>query len=149
MPPFRHTVHDRNCECQVKPFAVVDGISETAPECLAWDRKLHAAIKDGGLWGVPFAFIIMQRTPSGFTLSSLMPYSPEMAAEAKRGADVPRSAEELRALQVKGFKKCQRSFNAAGLDFSDPLNLLGLPDFTLKGDFALQRWETDGGRCLK
>lgn len=91
---------------------------------IEWSKRLAASVKVGGVWGVPRSGLIMRRTATGFELDSVMPFTPEMAAEANRGADVPPTAGKLLEYQESDFECMRLRFTAGGLTFTDPKCLL-------------------------
>lgn len=85
---------------------------------------LWHSLKIGGVWGIPRNGVILEKTATGFNVRDVMPYTIEMEAEAKRGADVPKSAAELLAYQRQDFACIQRHMEAAGLEVTDTKALL-------------------------
>jgi hypothetical protein len=97
---------------------------------ILWSRRMWQSVNDGGTWAIPRSGLMMERTPTGFSLVSVMPFTPEMATAAAEGRDVPKTAAELLAYQKYDFGFIQSRFEAAGLIFDDRNGLLGGP--TLK-----------------
>ena len=90
-----------------------------------WSLNHHKSLRDGGTWAIPRSGLIMRKTPEGFELQEVMPWMPVMGEAAKLGMSVPVSADDLIKYQRKDFGDIQSVFEAAGLSFSDPKNLLG------------------------
>jgi hypothetical protein len=91
---------------------------------MRWDRMTFAMLRDGGTWGVPRSGLIFKKAVDHLELHDIMPFMPEMKTALLNGADVPGSAEELKRYQRQDFTKIQNSFNAAGIEISDPKELL-------------------------
>lgn len=94
-------------------------------ENIVWGKEHWERIRNGGVWAVPCLCGIMQRTPKGFSLMLLMPYTDAIKSAAMLGMDVPGSAADLLAFQRHSFNLLKEHFEAAGLTFDDPKNLLG------------------------
>lgn len=91
---------------------------------IMWSRRQWQQIKDGGVWAIPRSGLIVERTPAGFSLVNVMPFTEELAAAAGEGRDVPKTAAELRAYQKYDFRFIAQRFEAAGLIFDDRNGLL-------------------------
>ncbi len=93
-------------------------------EDLVWSKRMWESMRDGGMWAIPRACVVMQRTPKGFSLFNVMPFTSDMRVAVEQGSDVPRTAAELRAYQRHHFNHIKKYFETAGLDFDDPQGLL-------------------------
>lgn len=91
---------------------------------LVWSKRQWELIRDGGVWAIPTACVVMQRTPKGFSLHDVMPFTPEMAAAVADGWDIPKTAAAFRVYQRQRFNFIKKYFETAGLDFDDPKGLL-------------------------
>jgi len=98
--------------------------AESRKQHTGWNLMVWHLLELDAPWGVPRSGLILRKTANGFNLDSVMPYTPEMAAEAKRGADLPKSAEELKTYQLNDFACMQRYMEAAGLELTDTKALL-------------------------
>lgn len=94
-------------------------------QAIEWNKRHWRMLREGAVWAIPACCAVMVKTSSGFELNSLMPYTAEMALAAVIGMDVPDSAKRLKAHQRLTFHLIKESFEAAGLTFTDPRNLLG------------------------
>jgi len=94
------------------------------PEHIAWSKNVFASIKDGGTWGVPRSGLIFKKVGDHLEIYQVMPWIPEMSAALERGADIPASPEELKGYQMDDFMCIQRNFEAAGIEVTDPRELL-------------------------
>jgi hypothetical protein len=91
---------------------------------LVWSKHHWERMRDGGIWPMPNASVTMQRTPKGFSLYNVMPFTPEMAAAVDQGWDVPKTAAEFRTYQRRRFNHIKKYVETAGLEFDDPKGLL-------------------------
>jgi hypothetical protein len=92
---------------------------------LVWSRAQWELIRNGGVWAIPNACVVMQRTPKGFSLVDMMPFTSDMRLAVEAGWDIPKTAAEFRAYQISRFNHIKKYFETAGLDFDDPKGLLG------------------------
>lgn len=92
---------------------------------LVWSKRQWELIHNGGVWAIPCACVVMQRTPKGFSVCAVMPFTSEMQTAVEQGWDVPKTAAEFRAYQKRQFNQIKKYFETAGLDFDDPKGLLG------------------------
>lgn len=91
---------------------------------LVWSKHHWEMMRNGGMWAIPKACVVMQRTPKGFSLFDVMPFTPDMQVAGEQGADVPKTAADLLAYQTHWFNYIKKHFETAGLDFDDPKGLL-------------------------
>jgi hypothetical protein len=89
-----------------------------------WCLMHWKMVRIGGAWAVPRSGLIFEKTAKGWNLNNVMPYSIEMEIEAAGGADLPKSASELKAYQLDDFACIQRHNEAAGLEVTDTQALL-------------------------
>ena len=66
-------------------------------------------------------------------LMLVMPWMPEIAKAVAQARDVPATAELLRNYQLQDFACIQASFNAAGIEITDPKALLVDKHVTAEG----------------
>jgi hypothetical protein len=92
-------------------------------EDLVWSKHHWERMCNGGAWAIPNACVVMERTPKGFSLSSVMPFEAVREA-ADQGMNVPKTPAQLLAYQRERFNYIKKYFETAGLDFDDPKGLL-------------------------
>jgi hypothetical protein len=90
-----------------------------------WSRSHFRLLALNGIWGLPGTGIVFQKV-SQFELAlvEVMPWSKEMGQGYLRGMDVPATAQELLRAQRRMFEMVAKNFGAAGVDVTDPRDLL-------------------------
>ena len=94
------------------------------PSDIIWSRNTFNSLKDGGTWAIPRSGLIFKRVGDHLEIYAVLPWISEMDAAVLRGADIPASPEELKGYQRDDFVCIQRNFNAAGIEVTDPRELL-------------------------
>jgi hypothetical protein len=94
-------------------------------ERAGWSRRNFNMIAVGGTWAVPRSGLVFRKTNDHtLELANLMPWSPAMGRGFEWGFDVPPSAEKLIEYQRDDFRTLVEAHKAAGIEVSDPKNLL-------------------------
>jgi hypothetical protein len=95
------------------------------PEEVRWSRNLFNTLSLNATWAVPRSGLIFQKVSLfELALSRVMPWSDAMGQGYQRGMDVPSSEKELRRYQQLDFETIASRFKAAGVDVTDPKQLL-------------------------
>ncbi len=97
---------------------------ELKQSSILWNTNTFSKLKDGESWAVPRSGMIFKRIGDHLELLNVMPFTGWMGLAAQGGMDVPGTAEELLEYQREDFACIQRSFIAAGIDVTDPRELL-------------------------
>lgn len=95
------------------------------PEEVRWSRNLFNTLSLNATWAVPRSGLIFKKV-SLFELAlvNVMPWSEAMGQGFRRGMDVPSTKKELRRYQQMDFETIASRFKAAGVDVTDPKQLL-------------------------
>lgn len=75
------------------------------PEHIRWCRQTFDMMAEGGVWGIPRSGLVFQRIGDKLVLKDAMPWSAEM----------PITADELEAMQLREFEETKEHFAAAGI----------------------------------
>lgn len=90
-----------------------------------WSANQFALMKIGGIWGVPRSGLVFLKTNDHeLRLYELMPWTEDMGRAFTHGFDVPPGPHELRQYQQMDFEIISSRFQAAGIDVTDPQQLL-------------------------
>ena len=90
----------------------------TPKEMREWCRNHFNMMADGGVWGIPRCGIVFQKRGEILALQSVMPHDRQMLVTKK----------ELLQQQVDEFDATVQNFGAAGIEVTDPDNLLPMFD---------------------
>ena len=75
-------------------------------EIKAWCRNMFAALKDGGVWGIPRSGVVFRKEGDALVLAESMPYDPAM----------PLTEDQFREQQDGEFETVREHFAAAGIE---------------------------------
>jgi hypothetical protein len=95
------------------------------PADVRWSRNHFRLLALNAVWGIPRSGLVFQKvSQSELALIQVMPWSEEMGQGYRRGMDVPANAGALRRHQQQDFWTIANRFNAAGVQVTDPQQLL-------------------------
>lgn len=95
------------------------------PAEVRWSRNHFNLLAINAIWGVPRSGLVFRKVSLfELALDSVMPWSEEIGQGYQRGMDVPRTAKDLRRYQQSDFETIASRFVAAGVDVTDPKQLL-------------------------
>jgi hypothetical protein len=95
------------------------------PEHVRWSRNHFNLLSLNATWAVPRSGLIFKKVSQlQLALDNVMPWSDEIGQGWRRGMDVPRNAKELLRYQRSDFEVIAKNFGAAGVDVTDPKQLL-------------------------
>ena len=95
------------------------------PAEVLWSRRHFDLLSLNAIWGVPRSGLIFKKVSKyELALDNLMPWSKEMGQGFRDGYDVPPTKKALRKFQQEDFRCIAQRFNAAGIDVTDPQQLL-------------------------
>lgn len=95
------------------------------PEEVRWSRNHFNLLSLNASWAVPRSGLIFKKVSLfELALDNVMPWSEEMGQGWRSGMDVPRNARALRKYQQLDFETIASRFIAAGVEVTDPKQLL-------------------------
>jgi hypothetical protein len=95
------------------------------PEEVRWSRNFFNLLKLNAVWAVPRSGLMFRKVSLfELALDNVMPWSEGMGQGWRHGLDVPPNKEELRKFQQMDFETIASRFRAAGVDVTDPKQLL-------------------------
>jgi hypothetical protein len=105
----------------------MNGDDAIPEEDINWSAAFFSRINVGGIWSVPRSGLTFRKlNEKTFVLDHVMPWSPGLTAITEEGGKAPATDKEgLMKFQREDYKVISLRFRAAGIDMSDPKNLLG------------------------
>jgi hypothetical protein len=95
------------------------------PDHVRWSRQHFQLLSLNATWAVPRSGLIFKKVSLfELALDNVMPWSDAIGQGWQRGMDVPRNAKALRKYQQSDFEVIAKNFGAAGVDVTDPKQLL-------------------------